>query len=123
MREQRCCNTMTHRPSGRTTRSSAHCRTDILPFRKEKKNIPENGNHKVSCAEKNELLQAIILKYHPDWLKEDDTPPEDAPAGGPEQGAPTQKKNKRSPQKKRPVKPVVPHNREHEPEVTQDGPV
>ena len=79
------------------------------PPRKKKKDIPENGNHKVSCAEKNKLLQAIILKYHPDWLKEDDTPPEDAPAGGPEQGAPTQKKNKRSPQKKRPVKPVVPH--------------
>ncbi len=73
-------------------------------------------------AEKNELLQAIILKYHPDWLKEDDTPPEDTPAGGPEQ-APSQKKHKRPPQKKRPVKPVAPRNRESEPEVVQDGPV
>ncbi len=84
--------------------------------------VPENGNRKVSYAEKNELLQAIILKYHPDWLKEDEPAPEATPAGGPEQGAPTQK-NKRPPQKKRPVKPVAPRNRESEPEVTQDGPV
>ena len=89
----------------------------------EQYTVPENGNRKVAYAEKNELLQAIILKYHPDWLKEDDTPPEDAPAGGPEQGAPTQKKHKRLPQKKRPVKPVAPRNRESEPEVMQDGPV
>ena len=27
--------------------------------------VPENGNRKVSYAEKNELLQAIVLKYHP----------------------------------------------------------
>ncbi len=92
--------------------------------------VPENGNRKVSYAEKNELLQAIILKYHPDWLKEDDTPPEDAPAGGPEQGVPSQKKHKRPPQKKRPdggkgkpFKAVAPRNRDFEPEVTQDGPV
>ena len=90
--------------------------------------VPENGNRKVSYAEKNELLQVIILKYHPDWLKEDDTPLEETPAGGPEQGAPTQKKHKRPPQKKRPdsgkgkpFKAVAPHNRE--PEVVQDGQV
>ena len=81
-------------------------------------------------AEKNELLQAIILKYHPDWLKEDDTPPEDVPAGGPEQGTLAQKKHKRPPQRKRPdnsrnrpLKEVAPRNRELEPEVVQDGPV
>ncbi len=92
--------------------------------------VPENGNRKVAYAEKNELLQAIILKYHPDWLKEDDTPPEDAPASGPEQGAPSQKKHKRPPQKKRsdggkgkPFKAVAPRNRDFEPEVMQDGPV
>ena len=89
----------------------------------EQYTVSENGNRKVAYAEKNELLQAIILKYHPDWLREDDTPLEDTPVGGPEQGAPTQKKNKRPPQKKRSVKPVAPHNREDEPEVTQDGPV
>ena len=84
--------------------------------------VSENGNRKVAYAEKSELLQAIILKYRPDWLRGDDTPPEDTPAGGPEQGAPTQK-NKRPPQKKKPVKPVALRNREFEPEVTQDGPV
>ncbi len=90
--------------------------------------VSENGNRKVAYAEKNELLQAIILKYHPDWLKEDDTPPEEPPASGPEQGAPSQKQHKRSSQKKRPdsgkgkpFKTVAPHNRG--PEVVQDGPV
>lgn len=85
--------------------------------------VPENGNRKVSYAEKNEPLQAIILKYHPDWLKEEDTPSADTPAYGPEQGSPSQKKHKRPPHKKRPVKPVAPRNRESEQEVMQDGPV
>lgn len=85
--------------------------------------VSENGNRKVAYAEKNELLQAIILKYHSDWLKEDDTPPEDTPAGGQEQVTSSQKKHKRPPQKKRPVKPVAPRNREFESEVMQDGPV
>lgn len=90
--------------------------------------VPENGNRKVAYAEKNELLQAIVLKYHPDWLKEDDTPPEDTPAGGQSQDAPSQKQRKRSSKKKgpasrqnRPLKEVAPHNRETE--VVQDGPV
>ena len=94
----------------------------------EQYSVPENGNRKVAYAEKNELLQAIVLKYHPDWLKEDDTPPEDTPAGGQSQDAPAQKQRKKSSKKKgpasrqnRPLKEVAPHNRE--PEVVQDGPV
>ena len=90
--------------------------------------VPENGNRKVAYAEKNELLQAIVLKYHPDWLKEDDTPPEDASAGGQSQDAPAQKQRKRTSKKKgpanrqnRPLKEVAPYNRELE--VVQDGPV
>lgn len=75
----------------------------------EEYSVTENGNRKVAYAEKNELLQAIILKYHSDWLKEDDPASEDAPAP---------KQHKRPPQKKRPVKPVAPHNRESEPEVS-----
>ena len=68
-----------------------------------------------------------MLKYHPDWLKEDSIPPEDAPVGGQSQDAPAQKQRKR-PSKKgsasrqnRPLKEADPHNRE--PEVVQDGPV
>ena len=88
--------------------------------------VPENGNRKVSYAEKNELLQAIVLKYHPDWLKEDGTPPEDAPAGGQSPDVPSQKQRKRSSKKRGPasrqnrsLKEVAPHNRESE--VMQDG--
>ena len=69
-----------------------------------------------------------MLKYHPDWLKEDDTPPEDALAGGQSQDAPAQKQRKRPSKKKgpasrqnRPLKEVAPRNRESE--VIQDGPV
>lgn len=94
----------------------------------EQYSVPENGNRKVAYAEKNELLQAIVLKYHPDLLKEDDTPLEDVPAGGHSQDAPTQKQRKRTSKKKgpanrqnRPLKEVAPHNRESE--VMQDGPV
>ena len=89
--------------------------------------VTENGNRKVAYAEKNEFLQAIVLKYHPDWLKEDSITPEDAPVGGQSQDAPAQKQRKR-PSKKgsasrqnRPLKEADPHNRE--PEVVQDGPV
>lgn len=92
--------------------------------------VQENGNRKVAYAEKNELLQAIILKYHPDWLKEDDTPPEDISAGIQEESAPSRKQHKRPPQKKRPdggrnrpLKEVAPHNRDAKIEEIQDGPV
>lgn len=85
--------------------------------------VPENGNRKVAYAEKNELLQAIVLKYHPDWLKGDDTPPQESHSGRQSQDTPRQKHCKRSSQKKRsdsgngkPFKAVAPHNRE--PEVT-----
>ena len=77
-------------------------------------------------AEKNELLQAIILKYHPDWLREDDTPPEDATAGSQEESAPSHKQRNRSPQNKkpdggknRPLKEVAPRNRDTETEEIQ----
>ena len=89
----------------------------------EEYSVPENGNRKVAYAAKNKLLKAIAMKYHPDWLKEDDMPPEDAPADDQEQDKAGKKKSRRPPQKKRPVKPVAPHNRDAEPEVEQDGPV
>ena len=91
----------------------------------EEYSVPENGNRKVDYAEKNELLQAIVQKYHPDWLQanEEETKADDTPAGGQNQEPPKRKQHKRSSQNKRPVKPVAPHNRDTEPEVTQDGPI
>lgn len=93
--------------------------------------VQENGNRKVAYAAKNELLNAIVLKYHPDWLREDDPAPEDSsPSNVQEQDQSGQKKRKHPPQKKRtdngknrPLKEVAPHNRDTEPEVGQDEPV
>ena len=69
-----------------------------------------------------------MLKYYPDWLKGDDTPPQESHAGRQSQDALRQKHCKRSSQKKisdsgkgKPFKAVAPHNRE--PEVSADGPV
>ena len=96
----------------------------------EEYSVPENGNRKVAYAEKNELLQAIVLKYHPDWLKEDDTPPKDATAGSQEESTPSHKQHNRPPQNKRPdgeknrpLKEVAPRNRGAETEEIQDGSV
>nr|WP_290463006.1 type IV secretory system conjugative DNA transfer family protein [Acutalibacter muris] len=98
----------------------------------EEYSVPENGNRKVAYAEKNKLLQAIVLKYHPDWLKEDDDAPPDGapPTNSQEQDKPSQEKHKRPPQKKRSdsgknrsLKEVAPRNRESESEVAPDGPV
>lgn len=44
--------------------------------------VPENGNRKVAYAEKKELIDGIIKKYRPDWLMEDDVPPNAMPVGG-----------------------------------------
>ena len=96
----------------------------------EEYSVPENGNRKVAYAEKNELLQAIVLKYHPDWLKADDIEIEGASTDEQEQEPPKRNGHKRASRKKRsgnggnrPLKEVAPHNREVESEVTTNGPV
>ena len=98
----------------------------------EEYSVPENGNRKVAYAEKNELLQAIVLKYHPDWLKadEEESKAENTPAGGQNQEPPKRNNHNRASRKEqsgnggnRPLKEVAPHNREVESEVTADGPV
>ena len=45
--------------------------------------VEEKGNRKVAYAEKQEILDGIVKKYHPEWLMED-APPAEAipPAGG-----------------------------------------
>ena len=32
--------------------------------------VPEHGNRKVEYAEKKEIMDGIVAKYHPDWLEE-----------------------------------------------------
>ena len=92
--------------------------------------VQENGNRKVAYAEKNELLQAIILKYHPDWLKEDEPAMEDIPVDNQEQKASTHKHHKHSSKKNnfetgrgKPFKTIAPHNRDTETEDIKDGAV
>jgi len=94
--------------------------------------VPENGNRKVAYAEKNELLRCIVMKYHPDSLREDDEETQSANAGteNQEPEAPPQKQRKKNSKKKRPgsrqnrpLKEIAPHNREQESEVTSDGQV
>ena len=45
--------------------------------------VEEKGNRKVAYAEKQEILDGIVKKYHPEWLMEN-APPAEAipPAGG-----------------------------------------
>ncbi len=48
----------------------------------EKYRVKENANRKVAYAEKRELMDAIVKKYHPEWLIEEDIPPNAMPVGG-----------------------------------------
>lgn len=43
--------------------------------------VKENANRKVAYAEKRELMDEIVKKYHRDWLMEDDIPPNAMPVG------------------------------------------
>lgn len=49
----------------------------------EEYTVEEKGNRQVAYAEKKEIMDGIIQKYHPEWLMEE-SPPADAalPAGG-----------------------------------------
>lgn len=48
----------------------------------EEYRVKENANRKVTYAEKRELMDAIIKKYHPEWLIEEDIPQNAMPVGG-----------------------------------------
>lgn len=43
--------------------------------------VEENANRKVAYAEKKDLIDGIIEKYHPEWLMEEDMPPNAMPVG------------------------------------------
>lgn len=44
--------------------------------------VEENGNRKVAYAEKQEIMDGIIQKYHPDWMSCGDIPSNAMPTGG-----------------------------------------
>ena len=44
--------------------------------------VEEKGNRKVAYAEKQEILDGIVKKYHPEWLMENDPPAEAIPPAG-----------------------------------------
>lgn len=44
--------------------------------------IKENANRKVAYAEKKELMDGIVKKYHLEWMIEEDIPPNAMSAGG-----------------------------------------
>ena len=44
--------------------------------------VAENGNRQVAYAEKKEIMDAIVQKYHPEWLMDEDIPPNAMPVGG-----------------------------------------
>lgn len=48
----------------------------------EEYRVKENANRKVAYAEKRELMDGIVKKYHRDWLMDDDIPPNAMPVGG-----------------------------------------
>ena len=47
--------------------------------------VPEHGNRQVAYAEKREIQDGIVKKYHPDWVVERTKPVTDVPDGGQEQ--------------------------------------
>lgn len=48
----------------------------------EEYRVKENANRKVAYAEKRELMDGIVKKYHRDWLMDDDIPPNAMSVGG-----------------------------------------
>lgn len=52
-----------------------------IKFEKEY-TVEENANRRVAYAEKRELMDAIVKKYHREWLMEEDIPPNAMPVGG-----------------------------------------
>lgn len=47
--------------------------------------VPEHGNRQAAYAEKKEIQDGIVKKYHPDWVVERTKPVTDVPDGGQEQ--------------------------------------
>ena len=93
--------------------------------------VPEHGNRKVEYAEKKEIMDGIVAKYHPDWLEEPVSADDGSFSGG-QDHAPAkfhepQHHAPRTPDKRRAgVNPAPPVRRQpipRKPEVKSDGQV
>ena len=95
--------------------------------------VPEHGNRKVEYAEKKEIMDGIVAKYHPDWLEEP-LPDDDSGFSGGQDHVPVelhepQQHTPRTPDKRRArgiVNPAPPGQKtplHRKPEVKSDGQV
>lgn len=93
--------------------------------------VKENGSRKVDYAQKKEIIDGIVMKYHPEWLEDGDVFPNAMPEGGQNQATAEhhvlQKKDKRRGGNSGNIK-TVPRNartassvRENTMEVKSDG--
>lgn len=83
--------------------------------------IEDNGGRKVEYAEKQEIINGIVQKYHADWLVQEETPENADSAGGqnqaesqshePQQTPPKKPTGKRNSGKGSGMRPVAPNNR------------
>lgn len=93
--------------------------------------VPEHGNRQVAYAEKREIQDGIVKKYHPDWVVERTKPVTDVPDGGQEQAQtekhepapmPPKQQSKKKKGGNEGVKTVPPNRRpNHPPEVMNHG--
>ena len=63
--------------------------------------MEEKGNRKVAYAEKQEILDGIVKKYHPEWLMEDAPPAEAIPPAGGQAQAMTERNEPSSREKRK----------------------
>lgn len=63
--------------------------------------IPDQGNRKVEYAEKKDILDGIVKKYHPEWLMEDAPPAEAIPPAGGQTQAMTERNESSSREKRK----------------------
>lgn len=92
--------------------------------------VKDQGNRRVEYAEKKEIMDGILQKYHPDWLVRDASSPEGSAAGGQDQAeseshtprqTPSKKPaDKRSGGKGSSMRPVPPSRRNALPPITGD---
>ena len=95
--------------------------------------VEDNGGREVVYAEKKEIMDGIVQKYHPDWLIQEELPADSESAGGqvqaesqshkPERTPPSKPKDKSGNTALQSVPPIRRHvqNRPRPQEVESDG--
>lgn len=82
--------------------------------------VSDNGTRKVKYAEKNEIMDGIVQKYHPEWLDKEEPPADSESASGENQDESQSHELQRTPSKKpagkknggNGMKPVPPNRRQ-----------